>query len=52
MRIEFVPHKIKAAKAYIANLYEDEYGTKKKKQIDNKNNNPSFLERVKRLFYR
>ncbi|SFV57995.1 hypothetical protein MNB_SV-12-793 [hydrothermal vent metagenome] len=49
MQINFTPHKIKAAKAYIENLCEDE---KKIKKIENKRENKlSFFQKLKRLFF-
>ena len=52
MQIEFIPHKIKAAKAYISNLYEDEYGERENKEIEGKKDKLSFFQRVKRLFFK
>ena len=48
MQIEFVPHKIKAAKAYIENLYEDGKVVK----IEKQDSNLSFFQKLKRLFFR
>ncbi|NEW61234.1 hypothetical protein GSY74_08055 [Sulfurovum sp. bin170] len=48
MQIDFTPHKIKAAKAYIENLCEDE---KKVKKIEKKEKQLSFFQRLKRLFF-
>jgi len=48
MQINFTPHKIKAAKAYIENLCEDE---KKIKKVEKKNNKLSFFQKLKKLFF-
>jgi hypothetical protein len=48
MQISFTPHKIKAAKAYIENLCEDE---KKTKELKIKERKLSFFQKIKKLFF-
>ena len=45
MQIEFTPHKIQAAKAYIERLVEDE-----KKEVNRRKTPLSFFQRLKRFF--
>ena len=49
MQINFTPHKIKAAKAYIENLVEDELKIDKQKKKESKD---SFFRKVLKLFYK
>jgi len=44
MRINFTPHKIQAAKAYIERLVEDE------KRVEKRKPSLSLFQRVKRFF--
>ena len=48
MQINFTPHKIKSAKAYISNLFEDE---KKLEKMKKKEKKITFFQRIKRLFF-
>lgn len=47
MQINFTPHKIKAAKAYIKNLVEDELKIDKLREKESKD---SFFRRILKIF--
>jgi len=47
MQISFTPHKIKAAKAYIQNLVDNELKVNKLKK---KESNNSFFKKILKLF--
>jgi len=47
MQISFTPHKIKAAKAYIQNLVDDELKVNK---LEKKESKDSFWRKILRLF--
>jgi hypothetical protein len=48
MQINFTPHKIKASKAYIENLVEDELKVNK---LEKKKSKDSFFRKIWKLFY-
>jgi hypothetical protein len=47
MQINFTPHKIKAAKAYIKNLVDDEL---KANKLERKESKDSFFRKILNLF--
>jgi len=50
MQINFIPHKIKASKAYLTNLVEEEI--EEIKSVKKKETPPSFFQKILKLFFK